>query len=420
MILATIAAALLVAAPPRGPQVPLPGTARLADGLEIVVLPLADASWASMRMVVRAGGASDPVRKAGLAHLVEHLALKGSYDEDGRAFFDDARRAGARVNAHTSPAITKYELDAPAAAFPALAERMVKIVTSPAWERVGLDAEHGVIETEVQYHASEGLLSLIDRAVFPAPLQAGPLAGTSDSRGSLGADDVAQFFATHYVPANVTFVFAGAVRLDDARALVERSFRIPPSLPGEAAAPPQEEPILPIQERVAGGITATLLGFAVDRADHGACEAVATLVELRLSLAIQVEGPMVPGVFVTCPILRGTPFVVAAVYTTKLDAGDLPRALEEAFAGVGKRPPTAAERAAVNGRLERQQRRTLADPEILAERVAKLVAYRADPRPLGARVPYAPLPDATTLQRIAARNLTAGRRILVSISPLEQ
>ncbi|HEY6098118.1 MAG TPA: insulinase family protein, partial [Anaeromyxobacter sp.] len=354
------------------------------------------------------------------AHLVEHLALEGSYDEGGQALLDDVRRAGARLNAHTSPGRTQYELDAPAAAFLPLAERLVKIVTSPAWERAPILAERGVIETEATYHGSEGLLSLVDRAVFPAPLQAGPLAGTAESRSALEIEDAARFFAARYVPSNVTFVFAGAVRMEDARGAVERTFRIPPLLPGEAAAVPQEPPSLPGQQKVTGGITATMLGYLLDPQDRAACESVAALAELRLVMQLQVEGPMLPGVSVTCPVLRGNPFIVAAAYTSTFDAGDLPAALEEALAGVGKVPPTAAERAAVDARLDRAQRRMLADPELLAERAAALVADRGDTRPLAARLARAPLPDASALRRIAGRSFGKSRRILVYVSPLQQ
>jgi hypothetical protein len=123
---------------------------------------------------------------------------------------------------------------------------------------------------------------------------------------------------------------------------------------------------------------------------------------------------------VSCAVLRGTPFLVAALYTARLDAGDLPRALEQAFAGLGAAPPTSAERAAVGARLERQQRRMLADPALLAERVAALVADRSDPRPLGARVAMTPLPDGAALARLARRSLTADRRVLLHVSPLER
>jgi hypothetical protein len=62
----------------------------------------------------------------------------------------------------------------------------------------------------------------------------------------------------------------------------------------------------------------------------------------------------------------------------------------------------------------------LADPALLAERVAELVADRGDPRPLGARVALSPLPDGTALARLACRSLTKDRRVLLHVSPLER
>ncbi len=419
MTAAAIAAFLLLAGPAPAP-LPLPTTTRLADGFEIVVVPMPDAPRGSLRLVVRAGGAADPPNRAGLAHLVEHLVLKGSPDDEGRALADAARSAGATLNAHTTPDATTVELDAPAAAFPALAERLVRMVTSPAWERAGVGAELGVVETEARYHASEGLLSLIDLAVFPSPAQPGPLAGTTASRGSLDTEDAIRFFAARWAPSSMTLVLAGPVRLEEARALVERSFRIPPALPSEAPAAANDAPLLGQQQKIAGGFNATLVGYGLDAADVGACEAIAALVELRLTLALQVDGPMLPGVGVGCPILRGTPFLVAAAYGTTLDVGDLPRALDDALQGVATAAPTPAERAVVDGRLAARERRMRLEPELVAERIAELVAFRGDARPLAARMPPGRLPDPAALRAFAARSLARERRIVVNVSPTYQ
>jgi predicted Zn-dependent peptidase len=423
VIAAALAAALLLAAPrpaPPRPAAPLPSSVRLADGLEIVVVTLPGAARASLRLVVRAGGAADPASKAGLAHLVEHLVMKGSYDEDGTAFDDDARRAGATVNAHTRADLTKVELDAPAAAFPRLAERLVRMVTSPAWELASVSAELGVLETEARYHGSEGTLSLVDRAVFPAPDQPGPLAGTRSSRSGLDADDAARFFSTRWIPSSMAIVFAGPLRLDEARAMVERSFRIPPALPSEAPPPAEDEPLLGHEQKIPGGVNLTLVGYALRPEDVAACEAVAALVELRLALALQAEGPLLLGIAVGCPVLRGQPFVVATAYGTTLDVGDLPASLDGALRGLGTSPPTAAERAAVDARLDAQDRRLLSQPDLVAERVAGLLAFRGDPRPLAARLLQPRLPSAAELGRLVARSLAPGRRIVVNVSPTYQ
>lgn len=413
----TLLVALVVAAAAAPPPAPALARTVLADGLEFVVHPVAGATRASIRVVVRAGGASDPVDRAGLAHLVEHLALERSHDEDGRAFEDDVRRAGGFLNAHTTPDLTKFELDAPAAAFPPLAERLVRLVTSPAWERVRIGKELGVVETEADYHGTRGLLTLVDWALFPAPVQGGPLEGTRASRGRLELADVERFFASRYQPSNMTVVLTGAVEPAAARALVERSFRIPPALPEERVAAEVEPPNLPREQRIQGPFTATLLGYALDPDDRGACSAVAALAELRLMMRLQVDGPMVPGVSVGCPDLRGTPLILAAVFTTRLDAGDLPGIVNQVLAELARTPPTAAERRAVDQRLSARAREVALHPEALAERLAELVADRSDPRPLAARIHPAPLPDPRALARTVSRSFTPHRRFLVHVTP---
>jgi zinc protease len=416
-VILPLATLLLAAA--AAPPAPALSRAALADGLEIVVLPVAGATRSSIRLVVRAGGASDPVDRAGLAHLVEHLALERSRDVDGRTFENDVRRAGGRLNAHTTPDLTKFELDAPAAAFPALAERLVRLVTSPAWELARLERERGILETEADFYGTQGLLTLVDWALFPAPVQGGPLEGTKASRGRLELSDVEAFFATRYQPSNMTIVFTGAVDPAQARALVERSFRIPPALAEERVAPAAETPNLPREQKIQGGVTVTLLGFALDPADRGSCEAIATLAELRLMMQLQVAGPMVPAVSVGCPDLRGTPLILAAVYTTRLDAGDLPALVGNVFAQLARTPPTAGERRVVDLRLAAQARHLAAHPDLLAERLAALVADRSDPRPLPARLHPAPLPGPGALGQTVARSFTPQRRFLVHVTPTE-
>src|SRR5438045_3817163 len=81
----------------------------LEDGVQIVqVKPLAGATMASLRVVVRAGGLQDPPGKSGLAHLLEHLIFHGTYDTPEGGLWDAARAAGADVNAYTSSDLTVY------------------------------------------------------------------------------------------------------------------------------------------------------------------------------------------------------------------------------------------------------------------------------------------------------------------------
>lgn len=395
-----------------------PGPALLErgpDGLELLVQTVPGAPTGSLRVLVRSGGADDPPGKDGLAHLLEHLVVAGDAPAL-RRFQDEARAAGAVVNAHTAQGWTRFELDAPAGPFPRLAASFLALVTDPQWDAVSVKRQRGVLRTEADYHEEGGLLDLVDRAVFPAPSQRGSLVGSDGSREWLDAESARGFFAERYRPDLTTVVVTGPLSPAQARALVAGAFAIPPP---EAARPPREveHPNLPLQQRVQAGVTLAMLGFQLDPADRGVCVEVGALLELRLQLAIQLEGPRVSHVAVVCPDLRGLPFLVALAFTSTLDAGDLPAELERAFQGLTTLPPDARERALVDARLARQRARLLGDPAALADWLSE----RAAPAPgtgVRALLPRT-LPPLARLRELARRSITPERRVLLSFSPTQ-
>jgi predicted Zn-dependent peptidase len=398
---------------------PAPEVVRLEDGLEVVTWPQPGAKRAALWVVVRAGATSDPAGRAGLAHLVEHLAFAGSHDVEGRAFFDEARAAGARVNAHTYPERITFELDAPAAKLDALGARFLALVTSPAWKDAPIGRERGVIDTEATYHSAEGLLSLVDMAIFPASRQGAPIIGTSESRAQLEPADAAAFFSRHMVPSNMTVVLAGAVTPEQARALVDRAFRIPPARAGEGASLPVDVPTLPMEQKVPAGLIVTLLGYELDPADRPLCRAVSTLLELRLKLGLQLAKERVSEVSVGCHRLRGHDFLVAFAYSNTLDVGYLPQRLQAVIGGLATSPPSAEERSIVQGRLARQLARAQADPVEAAGRVAALAAERAGQDLDLSALRAAPLPGAGRLGELVRRSFAPARQVLLNLSPAQ-
>jgi hypothetical protein len=419
-----ILAGLLWSAPRAVPVEPppvKPTVEVLEDGLELIVAEQPGADRASLRWVVRAGAARDPRGRSGLAHMVEHLLFYGSYDVNGRSFQEEARRAGAQLNAHTTYESTKYELDAPASAFLPLARRFMQMLSSPAWDRTNLVRERGVVDTENAYYdGGAGLMALVDDALFPAPTQGGPLIGTSASRSAILSTDVIRFFEEHYTARNSTLVFTGAVSAADARTLAQATFRIPPALPEERARPLADAPSLPSEQKIPAYVTATVFGYGLDGADAASCPAVAALVELRLKMAVQLAGPMLPAIDVGCQRLRGSPFVLAFAYSRQLDSGDLPAVLRGVFRSLERQPPSASERKLVDAR----QRSLLGQVQSKSDKLAEAIAYQAaQPHPTGRTdltpLAPAPLPSAAALTQVVRRSFVPDRRVLLHLSPLQ-
>lgn len=417
---AALAATIVAASPVRAASATgAPAVTVYDDGLELLVYPVQGARRAALWIVARAGGVNDPRGKGGIAHLMEHLALRGSHDVDGRAFMDEARAAGAIVNAHTFPERMTFELDAPADRIDALGARFLALVTSPAWQDANLERERGIIETEAAYHSAEGLLSLVDLAVFPSPQQGGPLAGTSESRADLRASDAIAFFERSLVPRNLTVILTGAVRPAQGRELVERAFRIPPPPEGEGSTLPRERPQLPVTQKMFAGVFVEMLGYLLDPLDRELCAPVAALLELRLALAIQGSNQRVSSVSVDCQRLRGNDFLIAHAFTTTLGASELPQTMAGVFSELGTNPPAVSERLLIDGRLARQAQRLHSDPSELAERLSLFAAERQGPRTELGRLRPPGVPTAARLAEFVRRSLAEDRKVLLSISPMQ-
>lgn len=361
-----LALALILGAAPR------PATAagiqvhreELPGGLELLVLPIADARSASLRYVVRAGSAQDPPLKEGLAHVVEHLIFHRRPGATG--VLDDARLVGATVNAFTSRDATVFVLDAAREPFPALAEGLLRAITDPPLDTANVDRELDVIRNEADLRRDVTIIRLVEESLFRASAaESGPI-GEHRSRELIRRDDAIAFYQRNYVTSSTTVVFAGAVTPESARAIVDRAFLLPPALPSERVPPRGDEPRLPVDEHLAAGFLAGVHGYRLDAGDRAVCEPLAAQVELRLRLRLEIQEPLLSEVQAVCLDLRGSPFLLAMGFAPNLEATDLPQQLEAVFAEVARGGPTARERPLLAKRLQRKLDRTAWEPPELA------------------------------------------------------
>lgn len=411
---ALLAAALLLAAPARAAE---PTRLALPGGLQVLVYPIPGASRVALRYLVRAGSALDPPGKEGLAHLLEHMVIRSSGGEVSLTLAADA--AGARLNAFTSRSWTVFELDAPAATFGPLASRYLRAITSPNLSGGDLTAELGVVQGEQGERASgRTIMSLVEDALFRVHGPEGTILGDRSSRYQIRLADLVAVYTRGFATSGTTLVLTGAVTPEQARALVEQDFLLPPALAGEAPPAEAQSPLLPATEKLWAPFLASTLGFRVDPGDEAACDALAELVELRLMMRLQLREPLVESVQAGCWSLHGTPFLVAFASSPTIQAGDLPDQMERAFREVVARPPTPAERATLEQRRARRADLVAQDPEALADRVVEVLARgagAASPPPLA--VPKE-LP-LEAMQALARRVLVPERRLLVALSPFQ-
>lgn len=188
----------------------------------------------SVRVRMDVGSLYERDEEQGFAHLLEHLAFRGSeYIADGEAKRIWQRFGvtfGSDSNAQTTPTQTVFQLDMPSAT-PAILDEGVKLlsgmVRAPRINDGSVDAERAVVLAELR-EADGPQRRIGDRLnghIFAGqPLATRSPIGTVTTLTAARADRVADFHRRWYRPDRAVVVIVGDGRAQDFAALVAKHF----------------------------------------------------------------------------------------------------------------------------------------------------------------------------------------------------
>lgn len=173
----------------------------------------------SIRVRIDAGALHEEDNEQGFAHLIEHLAFRGSeYVPDGEAKRIWQRFGvtfGSDSNAQTTPTQTVYKLDLPNAQPAALAESMKLLsgmMRAPSISDAALNAERLIVQAELR--ESDGASRTLGDAMREHAFQGQRLAarstiGTFETLNAATAEALRAFHQRWYRPENAVVVIAG-------------------------------------------------------------------------------------------------------------------------------------------------------------------------------------------------------------------
>ncbi len=187
---------------------------KLDNGFRVILAPNEKENKVYVNTVYLTGSLNDPKGKGGLAHLLEHLAFKGTVNVKGDEFQRRLDQYTLMTNASTDYYSTKYinivrpEKNALNEILYLEAERMDKLVLQEKF----VPAEIEIVKREREIRMDQPFAVLMDQMLKAAYgnqyLGRLPIGDLAELK-SINMSELNQFYRTWYAPNNAIMVISG-------------------------------------------------------------------------------------------------------------------------------------------------------------------------------------------------------------------
>ena len=223
----------------------------LDNGLDVLVHEDRACPIVSVNIWYHVGSKNETPGRTGFAHFFEHLMFEGSEHHD-KGYFQPLQGAGALLNGSTNADRTNYWEVVPTNAFELAlwmeSDRMGYLL--PALTAAKFSNQRDVVLNERRQSYENRPYGLAPMAMLAALYPPDhpyhwPTIGQIADLHAARVEDVREFFATYYHPANASIAIAGDVDTDAALSLVRQYF-------GGIAPGPAVEPVRPVDPTLKG------------------------------------------------------------------------------------------------------------------------------------------------------------------------
>ncbi len=227
---------LAAPARPEGQHDPDVALTALPSGLRVVSQRMDHAATVSLGIWIGAGSRDEMPDEHGLAHLLEHMAFKGTARRSALAIAEEIESVGGDLNAATSVEYTCYTARVLGSDLGLAVDILADIITSPSLTAEELKREKGVILQEisaVQDTPDDLVYDRFLQAAFPDQPIGRPILGTAKTVKSFTPDAIRAYLARNYHAGNMVLAASGAVDHDELVTLAHQHLSNLPTPPAE-------------------------------------------------------------------------------------------------------------------------------------------------------------------------------------------
>jgi predicted Zn-dependent peptidase len=189
----------------------------LENGLRIVTEQVPHLESVALGIWVGSGARDEQQTEHGIAHLLEHMAFKGTSTRSAEAIAREIEAVGGDLNAMTSHETTGYHARLLSDDVPLGIDILSDIVVDSIFDTEELTREQQVIVQEIgaAHDTPDDLVfDLFQEAAFGAQPLGRPILGTPESVTGFSPDDLRRFLDRNYGPHEMVVTAAGAIDHD--------------------------------------------------------------------------------------------------------------------------------------------------------------------------------------------------------------
>jgi predicted Zn-dependent peptidase len=191
---------------------------RLANGVRVVSIDMPQVATCSVGIWVDVGARYEPIELNGVAHLLEHMAFKGTARRSAQAIAEEIEDVGGQLNAYTSREHTAFYARVLADDLPLAVDLLADIVRFARIDAEELARERTVVLQEIGQvldTPDDWVFDLWQDTAYPDQPLGRSILGPAATVERLGRDEVLGYLTTHYAPERL--VVAAAGKVDHAR-----------------------------------------------------------------------------------------------------------------------------------------------------------------------------------------------------------
>jgi predicted Zn-dependent peptidase len=210
----------------------------LSNGLRVAIAPMDHVETTSIGIWVDTGGRHENADENGIAHMLEHMAFKGTERRSARAIAEEIEGAGGYINAYTSREQTAYYARVLKDDLPLAADIIADIVLHSTFPEDELAKERDVVRQEIAQvndTPDDLVFDLLQEAGYPDQAAGRSILGKPDRVARFQRSELQSFMDRGYGASRMVLAVAGAV--DETELLRLAEDRFGGVSPGDEVAP---------------------------------------------------------------------------------------------------------------------------------------------------------------------------------------